>query len=49
MKTNIYSKKDRTLKELTQLFSENHIDFFVKAIDGEVATIHFIVKPTEQD
>ena len=49
MKTNIYSKKDRTLKELTQLFSENHIDFFVKAIDGEVATIHFIVREDEQD
>jgi hypothetical protein len=42
----ISEKEDRTLKELTNLFSEKNIDFFVKKVDGQVATIHFIVKPT---
>ena len=46
---NIYDKKDRTLKELTQLFSKHDIDFFVKTTDGQVATIHFIVSEDEQD
>jgi hypothetical protein len=44
---NVYNKEDRTIKELTQLFSQNNIDFFVKKVDGQVATIHFIVKPDE--
>lgn len=43
----IYGKKDMTLKELRKLFSDNNIDYFIKSVDGCVASIHFIVKPDE--
>ena len=44
---NIYGKKDMTIKELTKLFSDNRIDYFIKSVDGCVAAIHFIVKPDD--
>ena len=44
---NIYGKKDMTIKELTKLFSDNGIDYFIKSADGCVAAIHFIVKPDD--
>ena len=44
---NVFNKEDRTMKELSQLFSDHNIEFFIKKVDGKVATIHFIVKPDE--
>ena len=44
--TTINNEKDITLRELTKIFTDNNLEYFVKKNEGTVVQIHFIVKPT---
>ena len=45
--TTINNEKDITLRELTKIFTDNNLEYFVKKSEGTVVQIHFIVKPDE--
>ena len=43
----INNDRDLTLKELTKIFTDNGLEYFVKQGKGTVVQIHFIVKTDE--
>lgn len=45
----LYTRQDKTLKELTTLLTSNGVEYFIKKKRGCVVKMHFIVKDDDYD
>lgn len=45
----LYNKDDKTLEEITKIFTDNGIEYFIKKKKGCIVKVHFIVKDDHYD
>ena len=44
----LYNKDDKTIAELTKIFTDHNLEYFIKKKHGCIVKVHFIVKDDEE-